>query len=82
MKKEYDLKKLKKRPGRVRVDKEAKKVAVSLRLDGADLAALKAEAERRGVPYQTFLGSILHQYLHGDLIEKRIVAILKEIKAS
>ncbi len=82
MKKEYDLKRLKRRPGKLRVDPSATKVPVSLRLDGSDLALLKSEAEKRGIPYQTLLGSILHQYLNGDLIEKKTVEMLKKIKAS
>ncbi len=82
MKKEYDLKRLKRRPGKLRVDPSATTVPVSLRLDGSDLALLKSEAEKRGIPYQTLLGSILHQYLNGDLIEKKTVEMLKKIKAS
>jgi len=82
MKKEYDLKNLKKRSGKVRVDKSAAKIPVGLRLDGSDLALLKSEAERRGIPYQTLLGSILHQYLHEELIERKTVEVLKSFKGS
>lgn len=38
MKKEYDLKKLKKRPGNAKVDSAAAKIPISIRLDGAELA--------------------------------------------
>jgi len=82
MKKEYDLKHLKKRPGKVRVDKSAAKIPVGLRIDGSDLALLKSEAERRGIPYQTLLGSILHQYLNDELIEKKTLEALKKLKVS
>jgi predicted DNA binding CopG/RHH family protein len=82
MKKEYDLTNLKKRPGKVRVDKSAAKIPVGLRLDGSDLALLKSEAERRGIPYQTLVGSILHQYLNEELIERKTVEVLKKLKVS
>ena len=79
MRKEYDLKKLKKREGKVREDRSATKVPVTLRLDGSDLSLLREEAEKRGIPYQTLIGSILHQFLNGELIERRTVEILKKL---
>ena len=71
MKKEYDLKKLRRRPGRVKTDRSAAKVPVSIRLDGAVLAALRTEARRLGIPYQTFVSSILHRYVHRQLIDPK-----------
>jgi predicted DNA binding CopG/RHH family protein len=82
MKKEYNLKELKRRPGKPKVDKNAAKVSVSLRLDGSMLAILKSEAEQLGIPYQTHIGSILHQYANGELIAKRTVELLKKLQAS
>jgi predicted DNA binding CopG/RHH family protein len=79
MKKEYDLKTLKKRPEKERRDKSAAKIPVGLRLDGSDLALLKSEARRRGIPYQTLVGSILHQYLNDELIERKTVEVLKKL---
>jgi len=71
MKKEYDLKRLKKRPGKARIDPAAAKVPVSIRLDGAVLAELRTEARRLGIPYQTFVGSILHRYVNQELIDPK-----------
>ena len=82
MRKTYDLKKLKPRPGTVKVDKDAAKVPISIRVDGSVLGSLKSEAERLGLPYQTYIGSLLHQYVRGDLIEKKAVELLKKLKAS
>lgn len=82
MKKEYNLADLKKRHGKVKVDPEAAKIPISLRLDGSILAFFKSEAERLGLPYQTLVGSVLHQYASGELIEKKTVDLLKRIKAS
>ena len=80
MKKEYDLKKLVKRPGKVKSSLEATKVPISIRLDGSVLAALKTEAERLGIPYQTYVGSILHRYVHGDLVDEKAANLVKLIK--
>ena len=79
MKKEYDLRKLKPRPGKVKVDKDAAKVPISIRLDGGVLADLKTDAERLGIPYQTHVGSVLHQYVMGELIQRKTVERLKKV---
>jgi predicted DNA binding CopG/RHH family protein len=71
MKKEYDLKKLKRRPGKLKSEPEAAKTPISIRLDGSVLAGLRSEAERLGIPYQTFIGSILHRYAHGELVDRK-----------
>ena len=34
------------------------------------------------LPYQSYVGSILHQYVNGELIETRTVEVLKKLKAS
>ncbi len=80
MKKEYDLKKLKKRPGSVKSSQEAAKTPVSIRLDGAVLASIKTEANRLGIPYQTFVGSILHRYANGELLDRKSAELAKLIK--
>lgn len=82
MKKEYDLNKLKRREKKPKVDKSAAKIPISLRLDGSVLAILRDEAEKLGLPYQTFISSILHQYSNNELISKKTVKILKDFKAS
>jgi len=46
-----------------------------LRLDGDLLADIKTEAERLGIPYQTLLGSILHRYASGELVDLKAVNI-------
>ncbi len=50
---------------------------ISLKIDANDIAALKTEAERMGMPYQTLINSILHRYVSGELIDKREFKILK-----
>lgn len=82
MKKEYDLKKLKKREGAVKVDPNAAKVAISIRLDGAVLAQLRTEAERLGIPYQTFIGSLLHRYTSGELLDRKTIELAKQLRSA
>jgi len=80
MKSEYDLKALKRRPGAVKVDPEAAKVPTSIRLDGSVLAALKTEAVRLGIPYQTLISSVLYRYVHGEIVDKKAIDITKFLK--
>ena len=71
MKKNYDLKNLEKKSGKIKVDKEASRIMISLKMDANNLADVKTEAERLGMPYQTLLNSIIHRYIHGELIDKK-----------
>lgn len=70
MKKEYDLKKLKRREVKARVSSDAAKIPISIRIDGGDLADIRTEALRLGIPYQTLVSSILHRYVIGELIDR------------
>ncbi len=45
-----------------------KKQMISIRLDPADVVAIKEQAERFGLGYQTMISSLLHQYVRGDLV--------------
>jgi len=45
-----------------------KKQMVSIRLDPADVQAIKKQASRLGFAYQTFISALLHQYAQGELI--------------
>ena len=80
MKAEYDLKKLKKRPGKIKTVKDAAKVPISIRLEGTDLASLKTEADRLGIPYQTFIGSILHRFVQGEIVDRKSPELAKLLK--
>jgi hypothetical protein len=83
MKKGYDLAKLGKRPGNVKVDPDAAKIPISIRLDGSVLADLRSEAERLGIPYQTLISSILHRYITGELVDPKAINLSRIVaKAS
>ncbi len=40
---------------------------VSIWLLKRDLVSLKRKANRYGIPYQTFISSVLHRYVSGDI---------------
>src|SRR5215475_3242926 len=46
-----------------------KDVRVTLRLSSGDLERLKQKAAYKGLPYQTFIASVLHEYAAGHFIE-------------
>lgn len=77
MKKEYDFSKMKKRPGKVKVDPTSLKTHISIRLDAIDLSDLQTEAYRLGIPYQTFISSILHRYVTGELVDPKSIDLTK-----
>lgn len=60
-----------------------KNKAVSLRLANYDLEKIKEKASKQGIPYQTFISSILHKYITNQLLEKdemiKTVSIMKEM---
>lgn len=45
---------------------------VNIRLTSRDLEGIQSRALEDGIPYQTLMASILHKYVNGRLIEKRI----------
>jgi predicted DNA binding CopG/RHH family protein len=45
----------------------AKNRHISIRLSEKDLTRLRARASELGIPYQTLIGSILHQYAEGKV---------------
>jgi predicted DNA binding CopG/RHH family protein len=44
-----------------------KDARVNIRISSTDLAALKQKAAYKGLPYQTFIASVLHEYAAGQL---------------
>jgi predicted DNA binding CopG/RHH family protein len=48
------------------------KKQISARLFERDIIKLKARAAELGIPYQTLLTSIVHQYVEGRLVEKKV----------
>lgn len=44
---------------------------VNIRLSSPDLMDIQTRAMEEGLPYQTFIASVLHKFVSGRLVEKR-----------
>ena len=44
-----------------------KKKAVSIRLLESDIERIKAKSVSQGMPYQTLISSLIHQYANGKI---------------
>ncbi len=44
---------------------------INIRLTSKDLSSIQKLALREGIPYQTFIASILHKYADGQFVEKQ-----------
>ncbi len=44
---------------------------INIRLSEHDLAGIKREAFSRGLPYQSLISGLIHQFIEGDLVERR-----------
>lgn len=47
---------------------------VNIRLSSGHLSDIQARALEEGVPYQTLIASVLHKYVTGRLVERRLPA--------
>ena len=45
---------------------------VNIRISGKVLEAIQTRALEEGVPYQTLIASLLHKYVSGRLVEKKV----------
>ena len=60
--------------------KEIKKIAettfrknkrITIRLYDHDYKGIQKKAMEKGIPYQTLISAMIHQYIEGDLVEKK-----------
>ena len=45
---------------------------VTIRLYDHDLKGIQKKAMAKGMPYQTLISGMIHQYVEGDLVESKI----------
>ena len=45
---------------------------VTIRLYDHDLKGIQKKAMAKGMPYQTLISGMIHQYVEGDLVEKKV----------
>jgi predicted DNA binding CopG/RHH family protein len=50
----------------------AKDKRVNIRISARDLEDIQARAAQEGMPYQTLMGSVLHKFVTGRLVEASI----------
>ncbi|TGL17680.1 MULTISPECIES: antitoxin [Leptospira] len=48
----------------------AKNKRINIRLNQLDLQSIQKKAFEEGLPYQTFISSLIHKFVTGKLIEK------------
>jgi len=60
----------KERYKRVFMENATRRKQVNLRILERDLYKLKTKALVQGIPYQTLISSVLHQYINGELVSK------------
>ena len=58
------------------------KKAITLRINENDLERIKFEAEKEGIPYQTFITSILHKYTTHQLVDEKLFIKFRELFVS
>jgi len=51
-----------------------KETKMNIRIDPEELEKIKEYASKEGLRYQTFIKSVLHKYITGQLIEKDKIA--------
>ncbi|MCX5886139.1 MAG: antitoxin [Proteobacteria bacterium] len=44
---------------------------LNIRISERDLTELQRKAVREGLPYQTFVSSIIHKFINGTLVEEK-----------
>ena len=44
---------------------------LNIRISERDLVELQRKAVREGLPYQTFISSIIHKFINGTLVEEK-----------
>lgn len=75
-----DLKLISARNAKIRSKREAKSATINTRIAPGDLVKFIEIANKKAIPYQTLLGSLLHQYVTGDLVEVQEARKLFKVK--
>lgn len=55
---------------------------INIRLSTPDLMDIQARALEEGIPYQTFIASVLHKYASGRLVEKHSSLISRSTRCA
>ncbi|MBI4667192.1 MAG: antitoxin [Nitrospinae bacterium] len=52
---------------------------VNIRIAEKDITRLKKIADSEGLPYQTLMASVIHKYVNGLLVDRKLLSELKAI---
>lgn len=63
---------------RVQIEAMRKEARVSLRLNSKDVDRMREKASQVGLPYQSLIASVIHQFATDQLVERRVVEELKD----
>ena len=55
---------------------------INIRLSEHDLAGIQREAVSRGLPYQSLISGLIHQFIEGDLVERASLNIRDSKRAT
>ncbi|MHB9129255.1 MAG: hypothetical protein ACYC3T_13785, partial [Candidatus Humimicrobiaceae bacterium] len=48
-----------------------KNTRITIRLYDHDYKGIQKKAMEKGIPYQTLISGMIHQYIEGDLVERK-----------
>ena len=63
---------------RSQIEATRKEARVSLRLNSTDVNRMREKAHQAGLPYQTLIASVVHQFATDQLVERKVVEELKD----
>nr|WP_321267834.1 hypothetical protein [uncultured Sulfurimonas sp.] len=55
-------------------EKYSKRKAINLKVLESDIVKFKSKALQEGMGYQTLINSVLHKYITGQLVDKKLVS--------
>jgi predicted DNA binding CopG/RHH family protein len=55
------------------IDTANEKKSINLRVYTQDLEQIKLQAQKEGIPYQTFISSILHKFVTGQFVDEKSI---------
>lgn len=58
---------------RAGIEHRTKEARVNIRMSQGDVEMLKAAADREGIGYQTLMSSVIHKFVTGQLVERRVL---------
>lgn len=65
------------------IEKTRKNTSISLRINNYDLDKIKLKANKTGLPYQTLITTVLHQYVNEEFYDKnQVIKTLKILKTA